>query len=291
MGIRGVWTFFHRSFKIIDPNALEPLTIGIDMFSLVYTYREILNDLLDIIKKWSDSGHVIICVWDGTAPEEKQQIIEERRLNRNTAKEKKGELEEYLKQHGNELESNDLVKIQCAIDSLSWKSWHLTGSLKKEIQASLGPNITHIFAAGEADDVLIEMIFEKKVNVVLSLDSDIFAMGAPQIWRLMHQKGKWRIEDISVEKVCNEWGITLSILQDASCLAGWDRCHPKGPPSGCEFIPFSKALSLVKFYGKLNIVIEKNPEIAISQNQEALINLKQLKAESKERWLKILNRV
>lgn len=291
MGIRGAWSFFHKSFKTIDPTKLEPLIIGIDMFSLVYTYREMLNDLLGLIKEWSDSGHTIICVWDGTAPQEKQQIIEERRLNRNTAKEKKGALEDYLKEHGSDLESNDLVKIQSAIDSLSWKSWHLTGSLKREIQTTLGPDITHIFAAGEADDVLIELIFKKEIDIVLSLDSDIFAMGAPWIWRLMHQKGKWRIEDIKIEEVCNEWGITLSILQDASCLAGWDRCHPKGHPTGCEFIPFSKALSLVKFYGKLNIVIEKNSEMAVSQSHEALLNLKQLKAESKDRWLKILNRV
>jgi 5'-3' exonuclease len=261
------------------------------MFSLVYTHRESLDDLLNKLKGWSDYGHKITCVWDGTAPQEKQQIIEERRTNRNTAKEKKGELEEYLKEYGSELEAQDLTKIQTVIDSLSWKSWHLTGTLKKEIQATLGPDIAHVFAAGEADDVLIEMIFEKKVDVVLTLDSDIFAMGAPRIWRLMHQKGKWLIEDISVEQICNEWGITLSILQDASCLAGWDRCHPKGPPKGQEFVPFSKALSLVKFYGKLNVVIDKNPEMAVSQGQEALASLKQLKAESKERWLKILANV
>jgi hypothetical protein len=288
MGIRGVWTYFHRSFNSVDPSSIEPLALGIDMFSLVYTHRESLDDLLNKIKGWSDHGHKITCVWDGTAPQEKQQIIEERRTNRNTAKEKKGELEEYLKEYGSELEAQDLTKIQSAIDSLSWKSWHLTGTLKREIQATLGPDIAHIFAAGEADDVLIEMIFEKKVDVVLSLDSDIFAMGAPRIWRLMHQKGKWLIEDIIVEQVCNEWGITLSILQDASCLAGWDRCHLKGPPKGQEFVPFSKALSLVKFYGKLNAVIEKNPEIAVSQSEEALVNLRQLKAESKGRWLKIL---
>ena len=288
MGIRGVWTYFHRSFNSVDPCKIEPLTLGIDMFSLVYTHRESLDELLNKIKGWSDHGHKITCVWDGTAPQEKQQIIEERRTNRNTAKEKKGELEEYLKEYGNELELEDLTKIQSAIDSLSWKSWHLTGTLKREIQTTLGPDILHVFAAGEADDVLIEMIFEKKVDVVLSLDSDIFAMGAPRIWRLMHQKGKWLTEDINVEQVCNEWGITLSILQDASCLAGWDRCHPKGPPKGQEFVPFSKALSLVKFYGKLNAVIDKNPEMAVSQGQEALVNLRQLKAESKERWLKIL---
>lgn len=292
MGIRGAWSFFHRSFKTVDPIRLEPLHIGIDMFSLVYTYRESLDDLLNVIKGWAQSGHIITCVWDGTAPQEKQPIIEERRLNRNNAKEKKDLLEDYLKEHASELESDDLVKIQSAIENLSWKSWHLTGSLKKEIQVTLGPDIKHLFAPGEADDILIEMIFEKKVEVILTLDSDIFAMGAPRIWRLMHSKqNKWSIEDISVEKICNEWGITLSILQDASCLAGWDRCHPKGPLKGHEFIPFSKALSLMKFYRKLSIVMEKNPDTLLNQSQEALASLRQLKTESKERWLKILNRV
>jgi len=282
MGIRGVWSFFRRMFKNIDPNTLEPLNIGIDMFSLVYTHRESLDDLLNLIKEWSNKGHCITCIWDGSAPQEKHAIIEERRVNRDAAKEKKCELEEYIKEHGNELDDADLIKLNSAIENLSWKSWHLTGSLKKEIKNTLGENIKHIFAPGEADDLLIELIFKKGVDVVLTLDSDIFAMGAPRIWRLMRTKGKWMVEDIRVEDVCNEWGISLNILQDASYLAGWDRCHLKGG----EFIPFSRAISLVKFYGKLQPVLEKIQQFT---SNESLLLLKQLKRESKERWLNILN--
>ena len=280
MGIRGVWSFFRHLFKNVDPNKLDSLKIGIDMFSLVYTHRESLDDLLNLLKGWASSGHTITCIWDGTAPEEKKDIIAERRANRDTALDKKNKLEEYLKEHADELEESDVNKLNTAIEGLAWKSWHLTGALKREIQATLGEDIKHIFAKGEADDILIDMAFNKDFDVILTLDSDIFAMGAPRIWRLMKVRGKWSVEDIRIEEVCNNWGISLSILQDASYLAGWDRCHPKGG----DFLPFSKALSLVKFYGKLQPVLEKQP-IA---TEESLLSLKHLKAESKMRWLKIL---
>lgn len=279
MGIRGVWSCFKQHFQPIQPERLESQRIGIDMFSLVYTHRDSLDDLLNLIKGWG-SKHTVTCIWDGTAPKEKQEIIAERRSTRDTAKEKKGELEVYLAEHGSELAEDDIVKLNSAIENLSWKSWHLTGTLKKEIQVKLGPGIDHIFAPGEADDLLIEMTFNKEIDIVLSLDSDLFAMGSPRIWRLM-KKRSFFTEEISVEKVCNDWGISLSMLQDASYLAGWDRCHP----TAGEFIPFSKALSLVKFYGKLQIILEKNN---IEATQESLACLKQLKAESKARWLKVL---
>jgi flagellar motor switch protein FliM len=47
MGIRGVWSFFHRLFSSVNPISIEPLTLGIDMFSLVYTHRESLDELLE----------------------------------------------------------------------------------------------------------------------------------------------------------------------------------------------------------------------------------------------------
>ena len=283
MGIRGVWTHFRDLFTIIDPSVLQPLRISIDMFSLVYTHRTSLDELLNIIRGWSAAGHRITCVWDGTAPKEKQEIIGQRRSVRESATEKKVDLEKYLVDFKDQLTPSDVEQLTSAISSLSWQGWHLTSQSKRDIQEKLGPSIQHIFAPGEADDFLVDMAFTGKADVIVSLDSDLFVMGTPRIWRILKIKGAWIIEDILVEKVCNNWGISLATLQDASFLAGWDRCFPKGSRP----MPFETALTRVKHYGTWQAVLEKNPsQIVIEPN--AIDALKQIKKESRERWLQIL---
>jgi 5'-3' exonuclease len=284
MGIRGVWTAFRQLFKIIKPEELDNLKIGIDMFSLVYTHRSVLDELLELLKAWSIKGHTIVCVWDGTAPKEKNEIIQERRSIRESAVEKKEGLETYLAEFGEHLTDADVTQLKTAITSLGWQGWHLTGKMKREIQEKLGTAIQHVFADGEADDLLLEMAFNSGVDVVLSLDSDLFVMGAPRIWRLMNIRKKWVVEDISVEAVCNDWGMSLSKLQDASFLAGWDRCHMKGG----EFMRFETALTRVKHYGTWHAVLEKYPVWNRAEKQQEEESLIKLKRESKERWRQLL---
>ena len=284
MGIRGVWSTFRNQSKTIDPLKLQPLKIGRDMFCLIYTHRVILDELLLLIKSWSEIGHSIVCVWDGAAPKEKEYIINERRSARDIAVGKKEDLEVYLAEHGDELSISERENISTTISSLGWQGWHLTGKLKREIHGVLGGDIKHISAEGEADDLLLKMAFDGRADVIMSLDSDLFVMGTPRIWRLLNIRKKWIVEDISVEYVCNDWGITLAGLQDASFLAGWDRCHTKGG----EFMRFDSALARVKHYGTWQATIAKHP-----WNESVIINgaddeLNRLKSESKKLWVQLL---
>jgi 5'-3' exonuclease len=284
MGIRGVWSLFRRNFKIFDPLDLPGgdagLRIGVDMFSLVYTHRAHLKDLLALLKSWAAHGHKITCVWDGVAPQEKKEIISMRREARESAMDKKEDLVEYLEKYGSQLSEADVKHLKTAITSLSWQGWHLTGSTRREIIADLGDGIQHEQATSEADDLLLSMIFEKKsVDVVMSLDSDLFAMGAPRIWRLLHMKGQWVLEDIHVADVCQDWGLTLGNLQDACFLAGWDRCHPDGK----TYMNFESAVNRIKHYKSMVTVMEKFCD-SETVEEKRLEGLHALKGEARARW-------
>lgn len=283
MGVRGAWTTFRTLFKCIEPLHLEPLKIGIDMFSLVYTHRANLSELLELLKMWSQSGHRLICIWDGNAPKEKQEIIGQRRSARESAMDKKNDLQDYLEKFESQLNDTDIKHLKTAITSLSWQGWHLTGSLKRKINETLGDQIKHIYAEGEADDLLIAMSTDKSIDVILSLDSDLFAMGGERIWRVLRIRKQWIIEDISVEAVCNNWGISLSLLQDACFLAGWDRCHL----TGTTYMPFISALNRIKHYQSIHLILEKFlPDSKL--DAEAFDRLTIIKKESRERWQQIL---
>jgi 5'-3' exonuclease len=286
MGIRSVWSTFRKLFNSIDPLLLDKSKkIGIDMFSLIYTHRTSLNELLELLKSWTQKGHSLTCVWDGTAPKDKQEIIGQRRSARESAMDNKEGLEEYLEKFKEQLNEHDIRHLKTAITSLSWQGWHLTGSLKREIQEKLGVHVKHIYAPGEADDMLLKMADTGEIEVILTLDSDLFAMGGEQIWRLLRIRKEWIVEDIRVEDVCNISGINLGLLQDACFLAGWDRCHL----TGASYMPFETALNRIKYYGSLQAVIDKFP-ISDMQFEEASGRLKIIKKESRARWIAILER-
>jgi hypothetical protein len=124
-----------------------------------------------------------------------------------------------------------------------------------------------------------------EIDIILSLDSDLFAMGGERIWRLLRIHDKWITEDIYIEDICNIQGITLSMLQDACFLAGWERCHL----TGLTYMPFETALNRIKYYGNLQVILNKFP-IEDPLIDEALERLKLLKKESKNRWISILER-
>lgn len=281
MGIRGAWTTFRKLFNRVYPLEVTPKRIGVDMFSLVYTHRIHLNELIDLLKSWSMKGHSLICIWDGNAPVDKHEIIEQRRSVREVAIDNKSNLEIYLETFKHELNDHDIKNLESAISSLSWQGWHLTGSLKRNIQESLGTMIQHIYAPGEADDVLIKMASNNQIDIIMTLDSDLLAMGGEHIWRLLKIREEWIIEDIWVEDICDKAGISLSILQDICFLAGWDRCHLSGE---C-YMPFEVALNRMKYYGSLNVVLEK---FQCKIDIEAIERLKGIKKESRARWIEII---
>jgi len=131
--------------------------------------------------------------------------------------------------------------------------------------------------------MLLNMLDSKDIDIIMTLDSDLFAMGGQHIWRLLRIRKEWIIEDIYVEQVCDKAGISLNMLQDACFLAGWDRCHL----TGASYMPFETALNRIKYYGTLSAVLDKFPPSS-SIDQEAINRLKLIKKESKERWINIL---
>ena len=290
MGVRGVWTYFRRLFKRINPEdiqALESKRIGIDMLSLIYTYKTLLDELVAFIIYLRDSGYEIICIWDGVAPKEKQEILMQRRAIRESTFKQKDTLTAYLEEYGSQLNETDIKNLTNAISSLSWQGWHLNSKKKQEIKDSLP--VQHVVAEGEADDLLLEMAFNGQIDIILTLDSDLFVMGAPHIWRLLQSNGllekvpknpngllekacqnpkipknNWHIEDIHIESVCVQCGISLEHLQDAAYLAGWDRCHL----TGHSYMLFNNAIEKIR-NSNLQDILEVDPE-----SHERLLKIK-----------------
>ena len=96
----------------------------------------------------------------------------------------------------------------------------------------------------------------------------------------------WIVEDISVEAVCDNWGISLTMLQDASFLAGWDRCYSQGKGG---YMKFDTALARVKHYGSWKNVLNKMEKGMPDEKVTEILN--GLKKESRERWQQYLNNI
>jgi len=88
------------------------------------------------------------------------------------------------------------------------------------------------------------------------------------------------VEEICIEAICANWGISLGTLQDACFLAGWDRCHLK------NLVPmsFESAIHRMKQYGSVHHILEKFCG-ELSVEEESFSRLKILKEDSKARWI------
>ncbi len=118
-----------------------------------------------------------IFVFDGKPPIEKHKELENRKKEREIAKEKY----EILM---NKLGENISQKQQYEIDRLKRSMVKITREdvdLIKSMFDAYG--ISHITAIGEADILCASLVIKKKVYAVLTEDMDLFAYGSPVILR------------------------------------------------------------------------------------------------------------
>jgi hypothetical protein len=82
------------------------------------------------------------------------------------------ELEEYLEKFEGQLNEHDIKHLKTAITSLSWQGWHLTGSLKREIQEKIIR--LHIFHSAEGRPSRL-LRFGKSGNQILVVNEVVLA--------------------------------------------------------------------------------------------------------------------
>ena len=148
----------------------------------IYLYRFKGHDMLienfyvmcSLFKKYNITP---IFVFDGKPPIEKRKELENRKRERQTAKEKYENLMNKLKENISQKQQYELDRLKRSMVKITREDVNLIKSMFDAY------GISHITAIGEADILCASLVIKKKVYAVLTEDMDLFAYGSPIILR------------------------------------------------------------------------------------------------------------
>lgn len=175
-------------------NKIKNKKIVID--TSIYMYKFLGEDALMeymyiLITMFMKYNITPIFVFDGKPPEEKRQILSERKHAKQEAEEKYNNIYEMLENVSSYEQQELLIKM----DNLKKQFIRVKNNDIKNIQTLMNMmNILYVEADGEADELCAKLCISGLVDACLSDDMDMFAYGCPVIIRnlnLVKQTGNF----------------------------------------------------------------------------------------------------
>jgi len=250
MGITGFYSFFGHLFKQIPLNTLQKNIIFID--ASLYIHKNVMGirrkgtditlqngkcishiyAIKRLVESFININILPICVFDGKAPELKEETIEKRKDITENAIEKCLELKE-----------NNVAETDEEYIKNFKRSFYFTPDMVKECKDFLDAmGLPYVTSIGEADPqcVVLSHYYQNYACGTFSEDSDILLYGGNNILRDLDIKNKTistiNIEDIltflqeKANYICEKYNIskiivTKEIFYDFSIIMGNDYCQ------------------------------------------------------------------
>lgn len=257
MGIRGLYTYLKHYRTAFDLRSkTDPLRIGIDAMSFLYRYKEQKEEILLVLRKFKELGHKIFFIFDGKPPAEKEAEITARKDARQTAATAASNLEAFLQsESAKEIDEASIQFLEDSLKRSQTRSWNATRTIRRAFQDVLwDEEIPYVKSISEADDVIIDLYFGEKLDVVMSSDMDYLVAGIGRLW-IPSQKGIFWFEEILLDDVLVGEEMTRPQLLDMGALSVEYGVH-------CD-----TAFTWLRHYGSLQVIL-KSPSININKHTE-----------------------
>lgn len=181
MGVRGLLSWLKPYAKTLRASELvaPPMRrIAIDISYYLYKWQGDKQRILAFLQTFQNAGHRILLTFDGRAADGKQWEAQRRRTVRDEAQNKATAL--FLELERNqELSDEQRRHIERQANEQQRLGWRLTKEIRNEVKHLLYEHkVPMLKAETEADGLLAALSVRSDVDVVISGDMDVFAMGA-----------------------------------------------------------------------------------------------------------------
>ncbi len=219
-------TYADNGIREIPLRSLRGKTLAIDTSIYLYRYQAedaLMENIYLMISLFRHHNITPVFVFDGEPPAEKKDLLEERRREKNEAKNRWDELKKELDSCNNDNNDNDKVneileemdKEKKKFVKISWKDV----SDVKELMTAYGVNI--IEAEGEADQVCAKLVQKKLVDGCLSEDMDMFVYGCGKVYRYLSLLNSTVVQ-YDLKKILHELNLSLVEFKQICILSGTD---------------------------------------------------------------------
>ena len=220
MGPRGLNKFLRcenpNGIKLLNLRELSGRTIVVDVS--IYLYRFSVNDELfenfyNMLINFKKFNIIPLFVFDGKPPIEKQETIEQRRIERREAEKKYNEI----------MESNDIDSYsKYNIETLKRKKIIISIKNKTDLKELFDYfGVMYVDAPGEADELCAYYVKKKQAWACLSDDMDLFMYGCPRILRYLSLVNSTIIY-YDLHDIMNHFNISLKNFINICILSGTD---------------------------------------------------------------------
>ena len=220
MGVRGLFSFLKPKSTYISLEELQktnPLRIGIDISYYIYRWQGDAKKVLNLIE--SLKPHKVILIFDGKAPDEKQDESNRRREKREDDMNTATILRESIEKIEN-LSAAQRAHLENIAEQYEKRGWQNTKEIRHKFKKELYDNDVPILKSkGEADSLLVSLAEYGNIDAVISGDMDLLVLGvkyqyAPQ------GDGSFRLFDRDI--ILEELGINDEQFRSFCALCSLD---------------------------------------------------------------------
>lgn len=214
--------------KKVPLSLMYGMRVAVDTSIYLYMFKKnggLLENLFLMISTFQKNNITPCFIFDGEPPEEKKELLRQRREERYNAKLEYWQLKEKLDamNPAKTAEEEALINLQLEqLKRLENKSVRVTLEDicdAKELMNSMGAPF--IVADGEADSLCAKLVIKKYVDVCLSDDMDMFVYGTPLVWRHLNLATE-TVFVYDLRQICEDLNVSRSDLREICIVSGTD---------------------------------------------------------------------
>jgi 5'-3' exonuclease len=239
MGVRGFYNYSKKFQHSIQND--KDYRVGVDTLSLLYKFHGDIEKIFNFLKPILHNK--LLFVFDGKAPESKNEEIQKRKRSIDSIQEKINEFKNWLKADIDD-KTKQLFRIE--IEKLEYSSWRITYEVRKSFKDYLiQNNYTFIKSNQEADAVLIDLYYANYIDIVLSSDMDFLIAGIDRVW--IPEKNE--IKEVLLDDILQFEEINKEQLKEVAILCAIDNTHI------CDIESVSIAMNFIRHYGSIESIM------------------------------------
>jgi hypothetical protein len=191
MGVRGLQSFIRKMTtsntcytiqNLLDPKN-QRLKIGIDISFYIYKWQGDVDKIVSFIRSLQSNHHRILLAFDGRAEDGKAWEAQRRRDVRSQELKTANAILQLLESEQSTLTEDQRFLLEKKASDHQKKGWSLTKELRQSLKLRLfEEKIPMVKAKGEADGLLAASSSCGHLDLVVSGDMDLLAMGAKVLW-------------------------------------------------------------------------------------------------------------
>lgn len=186
MGIKGLFQFLSKcEQRVFVTDAVHGKSVGLDMFWFLHQSKGDKTVIYNYMEPIIQHAKEVHCVWDGTPSSDTAMERKERESKRQELMETIVQLDTVLTYQMEQLTEENEDVIHAYIEQLRKKVWKPSPDYIQSIKKWLKEKgCIQYQEKGEADEWLRELEREKKIELVITNDSDLLTLGCACILRM-----------------------------------------------------------------------------------------------------------